>query len=56
MDNPELVNLFESEFDFLITKAHRSGLSFWQILKVVLTRIEDLIMQSEVEYYLKGGK
>ena len=56
MDNPDSIELFESELDFLIAKAHRSGLSFWQILKVVLTRIEDLIMQSEAEYYLKGGK
>ena len=56
MDNPELIELFESELDFLVNKAHKSGLSFWWILKVVLTRIEGLVMQSEAEYYLKGGK
>jgi hypothetical protein len=56
MDNPELIDLFESELDFLISKAHRSGLSFWHILRIVLTRIEGLVMQADAEYWLKGGK
>ena len=56
MDNPELIELFESELDFLITKAHRSGLSFWWILRTILTRIEGLVMQADIEYHIKGGK
>ncbi len=56
MDNPALLDLLKSEFDFLIEKSHRSGLSFWQILKVILSRIETLVMQADAEYWFKGGK
>ena len=56
MDNPELIDLFESELDFLIVKAHRSGLSYWWCLRVILSRLESLVMQADVEYYVKSGK
>ena len=56
MENPDLIELFESELDFLIARAHRSGLSYWWILRTILTRIEDLVMQADCEYYIKGGK
>lgn len=51
----ELVPMLENELDILILKAHRSGLNYWQILKVLLLRCGDLMMQSEAEYYVKGG-
>uniref|UniRef100_A0A6M3IHX2 Uncharacterized protein n=1 Tax=viral metagenome TaxID=1070528 RepID=A0A6M3IHX2_9ZZZZ len=47
--------MLENELDILILKAHRSGLNYWQILKVLLLRCGDLMMQSEAEYYVKGG-
>jgi len=56
MDNPELIELFESELDFLINKAHRSGLSYWRILRTILPRLESLVMQADAEYHVKGGK
>ena len=56
MDNPELIELLESELDFLINKAHRSELSYWWILRVILSRIDSLVMQADCEYWIKGGK
>jgi len=56
VDNPELIELLETEVDFLISKAHKSGLNFWQILRVFLLRCEGLMIQSEAEYYQKGGR
>ncbi len=56
MDNPELIELLESELDFLINKAHRSGLSYWSVLRIVLSRLESLVTQADAEYYIKGGK
>ena len=56
MDNPEMIDLFESEIDSLIAKTHGGGLSFWWILKIILTRIANLVMQADAEYYIKGGK
>jgi hypothetical protein len=56
MENPEQIELLESELDFLINKARKSGLSYWWILRVILSRIENLVMQADVEYYVKGGK
>lgn len=56
MDNPEAIELFEGELDVLCNKAHRSGLSWWWILRVVLSRIQLLVIQSDAEYWLKGGK
>ena len=56
MENTELAELLESELDFLINKAHRSDLSYWRILRVILSRTESLVMQADCEYYVKGGK
>jgi len=53
MDNA--TELFELELDRLIQIAHKS-LSYWQILRVILSRLEPLVMQADSEYYLKGGK
>ena len=56
MDNPEMIELLESELDFLTSKAHKSGLSYWWILRIILSRIEGLVLQADAEYYVKGGK
>ena len=56
MDNPEVIKLLESELDLLIDKAHKSELSYWWILRVILSRLERLVMQADIEYYIKGGK
>jgi len=53
MDNPDLIELLESELDFLIAKAHKSGLCYWSILRVLLSRLESLVMQADVEFLMK---
>jgi len=52
MDNPKMIELLESEIDFLINKAHNSEVSYWQILRVLLPRCVGLIMQADAEYWL----
>ena len=52
-DNIELIELAESEIEFLIEKAHRSGLNYWQILKIFLVKVETLVMRADEEYWLK---
>ena len=56
MDNAGLIELLECELDDFIIKAHQEGLSFWGILRIILSRLESLVMQADVEYYMKGGK
>ncbi len=56
MDRPELIGLFESEVEIIIQKARKSGLNYWQIFKLLFARCLDLMMQSEVEYFVKGGR
>jgi len=55
VDEPNLIELFESEIDILLNKAHRSGLNYWQIFKVLLNKCLTLMMMSESEYNSKGG-
>lgn len=55
MEEVELKELLESEVDLVISKAHRSGLNYWQILKVVTGKLVTLEMLSEAEYSFKGG-
>ena len=51
-----LISNFKYSLDLLITNTHKDGLNYWQILKVVFDRGLTLMMQSEAEYYSKGGK
>jgi len=53
MDNIDEIALLEGELDMLICKAHNEGLSYWHILRVILSRLQSLVMQSDVEYWLK---
>ncbi len=52
-DDAELIELLELELDMLINKANKSGLSYWHILRVILSRLETLMMQVDVEMRLK---
>ena len=52
MDNPDLIESLELELDMLIAKARKS-LSYWQILRVILSRLETLVIQSDVEFWMK---
>ncbi len=54
MDNPEAIELFESELSFLINKAHKE-LGYRHILRIILERCSIVLMKSEAEELL-GGK
>ena len=53
MDNAELIENAEIDLDRLILVFHKSGLNYWQILKVFLARCVTLQMQADIEYNLK---
>jgi len=53
MDNPELIELAEIQLDQFIQVSHHSGLNYWQILRIILSRLEGLVMQSDAEYLLQ---
>ena len=56
---PNDANLIESsEFllDQYIANTHKKGLDYWSILKIMLQRCVDLMIQSQAEYHLKGGQ
>jgi len=55
MDNADLVELAETQLDQFIHIAHKT-LSYWWILRVILSRLETLVTQADIEYYLRGGK
>lgn len=52
-DEEELARIAEIDFEFVIEKAHRSNLNYWQILKIIVKILNSLMMRSETEYYLK---
>ena len=53
--NSELTQGLEDELDIIVHKARRSGMNYWEILKVFMKRCMTLMMQSEAEYRTKGG-
>ena len=53
MDSAEVIGLFENELEFLIEKAHRSGLTYWWILRLILKSIEALVMRADQEFWMK---
>ena len=53
VDNPELIESAEIQLDQFISLAHQSGLCFWSILRVLLSRLESLVMQADAEFLVK---
>jgi len=49
MDDADLVEKATIDLDVLITVMHKQGLSYLDILKVFLSRLESLVMQADVE-------
>ena len=45
----------ECDLDCLIEKAHKSGLSYWWILRLAMKSVEKLVMLADQEYWMKGG-
>jgi hypothetical protein len=54
-DKPELIELLESEFDIIIYKAKRSGLTYPRILSCILHRLENMVNQCTAEAWLEKG-
>lgn len=52
-EDADAVECFEFELDGIINRGHRSGLNYWQILRMFLSHCVSLQMQADVEYYLK---
>ncbi len=52
---PDLIDTLEIELWRVIELAHRSGLSYWEILREV-NKLSNVIMEmADIEYHLKGG-
>lgn len=51
MNDPELIEAAEDRLDDFIQKSHSSGLPYWLVLKVLVSRIPTLMMQSDAEYH-----
>lgn len=45
----------EMELQTFIERTHKEGLSYWQILRVLLIECQNLYFKADAEYYLKGG-
>ncbi len=56
MENADLSERTEQELGRVIWLAHREGLNYWQILRLIPNLITDLIIQAEIEYRVKGGR
>ena len=56
MDNPELIEDAEIELERLIQVFRKWGLNSWQILRMFLDYCPKLLMQADVEYFMKLGK
>jgi len=56
VDEPAKIDNFKDRLDVLISDAHKEGLNYWAIMRVVLDRYSDLMVQSSAEYYQKGGE
>ena len=56
MNDADTIELAETEVARLIEVCHRQGLSYWQILRLFLLACHNLYIQTDAEYWLKGGK
>ena len=56
VDNADLIESSELLLDQYIIDAHQKGLNYWTILRIMLAKCIDLMIKSEIEYFIKGGK
>jgi len=52
VDNAEIIELFNSEFDRLILVAHKQGMSYPLILSAILERLSEMVLQCSHEQWL----
>ena len=55
-DNADTIELAETEINRLVGVIHSQGLSYWQILRLFLLACQNLYIQADTDYWLKGGK
>mgnify|MGYP001616408841 FL=1 len=56
MEDKELVELAEVDLARLIERLHKSGINYWQILKICLKACLNLQMMADTEWWVKSGK
>ena len=52
MDKPELIDLLEDELEILVRKAHKSGLTYWDVYRQVVCLLPPLLLKVEAERQL----
>ena len=55
MEHAAAIKQCESDIDCLIVNAHKSGLSYWWILRLAMKAVEKMVMLADEEYWMKGG-
>ena len=50
---PELYDYLKDELNDSVETAHRAGLTYWDIFKVLRFTEDTVMMQSEAEYFLR---
>jgi len=56
VEQAELMELFEVDFDRLIMVGHKQGLSYPQLFYCVLHRLEQMVLQCSAEQWLEHGE
>ena len=56
IDNAYLLEKFELELWNLIEIKHNVGLTYWEILRILIDAIQKVFIKSSAEYLSKGGK
>ena len=56
IDNVYLIEKFELELWDLVERKHNLGLTYWEILRILIDAIQKVFIKSSAEYLSKGGK
>ncbi len=56
MENADLIEQTEESLERVVMVAHKSGLNYWEILKLLPDLTGKLIMMADVEYWLNQKK
>ena len=51
MSTPEEIKSAETDFRRWIAVCHKSGLTYWEILRICLKHAPGLMMQADAEFY-----
>ena len=56
MSTPEEIMGAETDFGRWVLICHKSGLTYWEILRICLKHASTLMMQADAEFYRDVGK